>query len=141
MAYKGYLIKILDSNYGDYEIDPEKYIQADSYLPYISVLDLDSTRNALGELIRNPLDHTPAKIDFTTPPSMTNTDYALFMSEIRKRYVIAKERKCKVNFYVPELDDYETQYMYMPDPQPKIYRISEKNIIYYEAIRVAFIGY
>ena len=48
----------------------------------------------------------------------------------------------QIVYYESAKDDYVTQYMYMPDPQIKIKRIEPvSNIIYYEPIRIAFIGY
>lgn len=137
MAYKGYLLKV-----GDYEISPKKWIQADSYSVVYSVTDIDSYRNANGGLIRTALEHRIPKIEFNLVANLSNTDFAEFMGEIRKRYTIPKERKVKVTCYIPEIDDYVTENMYMPDITPKIYRIDDsKNEIRYEAIRIAFIGY
>lgn len=137
MAYKGYLLKV-----GDFEISPETVIQASSYSVLYSVTDIDSYRNANGELIRTALTHRVPKIEFNTVTNMSNIEFADFMSNIRRNYVIPEERKVKIDCYIPEIDDYITTYAYMPDITPKIYRIDEdKNIIYYESIRIAFIGY
>lgn len=137
MAYKGYLIKV-----GNYEIDPAIWIQADSYSALYSTTDIDAYRNANGELIRGALEHRVAKIDFNTVANLNNEQFAELMKNISKNYTIAKEKKASVECYIPEIDDYITQDMYMPDITPKIYRIDpDTNIIYYEAIRLAFIGY
>lgn len=137
MAYNGILIKV-----GNYNIDPKKWIQADSYSALYSITDVDAYRNANGELVRNALEHRVAKIEFNTIANLSNTEFAELMSNISKNYTIAKERKANVTCYVPEIDGYITTEMYMPDINPKIYRIDEDNhTIYYEAIRLAFIGY
>ena len=137
MAYKGYLLKV-----GDFEILAEKYIQASSYSVLYSVTDIDSYRNANGELIRTALTHRVPKIEFSTVTNMSNIEFADFMSNIRRNYVIPEERKVQVDCYIPEIDNYITTFAYMPDITPKINRIDEnKNIIYYDSIRISFIGY
>lgn len=137
MAYKGYLIKV-----GDFEIDPSKWIQADSYSVLYSVTDIDSYRNANGELIRTALSHRVPKVEFNTPANLNNEEFAELMSKIKKNYTVPNERKAKVTMYIAETDDYITADCYMPDINPKIYRIDpDTDTIYYEAIRLAFIGY
>lgn len=134
MAYENYLIKV-----GDYTI-PHEFIKADSYSAYRSVQDLDPYTDANGELHRNALSHVPAKVEFETRNMLTNTEFAELMSNIQEQYINSLERKAKVTMYIPETDSYETQYMYMPDIQPKIYGIFNGEIKY-NSIRLAFIGY
>ena len=69
MAYKGYLLKI-----GDWEF-PLKYIRAETYVALRSGQDLDSYRDADGNLHRTALDNFLYKIEFETPPMMTDVDY------------------------------------------------------------------
>lgn len=135
MAYKGYLIKV-----GNYEIDMKKYIKADSYQVYRSITDYDSERDASGYLIRNALEHQPNKVEWETPPMLTNKDFADLMGKISAQYTNPRERKAVVTLYIPEIDDYVTQDMYMPDIKPTIYG-SYGNELHYDAIRLAFIGY
>lgn len=135
MAYKGYLIKV-----GNYEIDDGKYIKPKSYSPYINTQDLDSYVDANGNLHRNVLDHYRCKVEWETPPMLTNTQFAELMKNIRANFTVPKERKAKVTLYIPELDDYVTQDMYMPDPKPQMYG-TYGGVIHYESIRLAFIGY
>ena len=67
---------------------------------------------------------------------------ATFMGNIRSNYTIPLERKAMVSAYVPEINDYVTQEMYMSDPQFKIKRIDDAtDTVYYEPVRIAFIGY
>ena len=134
MAYEGYLIKV-----GDYQI-PHKYIKASSYSPYRTIQDLDSYRDGNGVLHRNTLAHIPNKVEFETPPMLTNTEFTELMSNISKNYTIESERKASVTLYIPENDSYITQDMYMPDITQTIYDILNDEIIY-NAIRLAFIGY
>ncbi len=135
MAYSGFLIKV-----GDYTIPADKYLRADSYSVYRNIQDLDSYRDANGVLHREALDHVPNKVEFETPAMLTNTEFADLMGSIRANYIVSKERKALVTLYIPELDAYETQEMYMPDPQPSIYSTAG-GIIRYNAVRLAFIGY
>lgn len=137
MAFAGYLLKV-----GDYEIDGTYYINWAKYNVTRNIQDLDSYRDANGVLHRNALDHVPLKVEFETRENLTNTDVANFFGAIRANYTLASERKAMVTAYVPELDDYVTQEMYMADPQFKMKRIEDStNTIKYESIRVAFIGY
>lgn len=135
MAYQGYLIKV-----GSYIIPTDKYVKADSYSVTRIVQDLDSARDANGILHRTALSHVPHKIEFETPAMLTNTDMADLFGNIRRNYLIAEERKLMVTAYIPELDDYVTQEMYMPDTQFTIYG-NYQNKITYNAVRLAFIGY
>lgn len=136
MAYNGYLLKV-----GNKVISNED-IQADSYQVLYSVTDLDSTRNANGELMRTALEHRVGKIEFNTRNQMTNIEMSNFLKSIRDNYINPNEKSVNVSYYVPELDDYKEQKMYIPDIQFKIYRIDEdKNILFYDATRIAFIAY
>jgi len=136
MAFQGYLIKV-----GTYII-PFKYIKFDSYSVFMSITDLDSYRDAYGVLHRNALEHRPNKVEFETPAMLTNEEFATLMSNIRSQYTVASERKASVTVYIPELDNYITQDMYMPDIKPSIYRYNSKlGSLQYNSIRLAFIGY
>lgn len=137
MAFNGTLLTV-----GNYAIDGTYYINYKSYNVTRQIQDLDSFRNANGVLVRNALDHVPIKIELETRENLTNTDIAEFWGNIRSNFTVAKERKATVTAYVPEIDGYVTQDMYVPNPQFKIKRITpDTNIIYYEPIRIAFIGY
>jgi hypothetical protein len=135
MAYQGYLIKV-----GDYTIRTDKYIKASSYIVTANGQDLNSTRDEDGYLHRTALEHVPIKVEFETPPMLTNKEFADLMSNIRKRYTNATEKKCSITAYVPEYDDYITQDVYVPDISPTIYG-NYGGVIHYESIRIAFIGY
>ena len=134
MAYSGFLIKI-----GNYEF-PRKYIQAQSYVVGRYGQDLDSTRDADGNLNRNALDNFLPKVEFTTVPMLTNTEFASIMAKISENYVNATEKKALATIYIPETDSYMTQYIYVPDIEPTMYYADDK-VIKYNPIRFAFIGY
>lgn len=135
MAYAGYLIKV-----GDYEIPAQKYIKAQSYKVSLNIQDLDSYRDANGVLHRNVLEHKVGKVEFETPAMLTNKELAEFFKNISEQYTVPAERKFIGTVYIPIIDDYISQDMYMVDPAITIYRISD-NEIKYNPIRIAFIGY
>lgn len=136
MAYNGYLLKV-----GDYIVSAKKFIKADSYKCSAKVQDLDSFRDANGELQRNVLEHVPLKIEFETPAMLTHMDFEELMSNLRKNFQTGNaERRASVTAYVPEYGTYVTQDMYMPDIEPTMYG-NYGGIIHYDPIRLAFIGY
>lgn len=134
MAYQGYFIKV-----GKYVI-PTKYIKVQSYKATLSVLDLDSYRDANGVLHRVALAHRVNKIEFETPAMLTNTEMAELLGNIRDNYTVSAERKFGGTFYVPELDGYVSQDMYMADPSFNVYGILN-GVIRYSPVRIAFIAY
>lgn len=134
MAYNGFLIKV-----GDYKI-PHNWIKADTYSVLRSGQDLDSYRDSNGKLHREALEHFLGKVEFETPPLKTNTEVAEFMKKIRDQYTSKTEKKANVTFFVPELDDYIEQEMYIPDIPFKIY-YADKVEIKYNSFRLAFIAY
>ena len=135
MAYAGYLVKV-----GDYTIPANKFIRAESYKATLSVQDLDSYRDANGVLHRTALNHRVNKMEFETPAMLTNTQMAELFSNIANNYTVPAERKFIGTFYVPELDAYVSQDMYMSDPSFMIYGIFD-GVIKYNPIRIAFIAY
>lgn len=134
MAYNGYLIKV-----GSYTI-PQNKIKAESYNAVLHVQDLDSFRDANGVLNRTALEHTVAEVNFELKALLTNLDVSEIFSNIRNNYTVQSERKVSATVYVPELDDYVTQDMYMPDVNFSIYG-TYNNVITYNSIPVSFIGY
>ena len=134
MAYAGYLIKV-----GTYTI-PLSIIRAETYSPYKSVTDLDSYVDANGELHRNALDHIAYKIEFETIPLLTDVQFGNLMSNLYAQMSNQLERKASVTAYIPEINDYITQDMYMPDIKPVLY-YADGEKVQYNQIRLAFIGY
>lgn len=133
--YSGTLITV-----GSYTIDTATYIKADSYSVTRQIQDLDSYRDENGILRRNALSHVPIKVEFETPAMLTDSQMATLMSGIRSNYSDSSERKASVTVYVPETDSYETQDMYMADPQFSMYG-NYNGVIHYNPVRFAFIGY
>lgn len=135
MAFNGSLITV-----GSYRI-PLNFIKEESYSAYRNVQDMDSYRDANGMLHRTTVEHVPIKVEIETM-GLTNTELATLMAGIQANYSIAIERKAKVIVYVPEINDYVTQDMYMVQPQPKIETINPKtNTIYYKPMKLSFVGY
>lgn len=135
MSYEGWLIKV-----GNYKIPNDEFIKAESYSVTRNVQDLNSYRDLNGILRRKALKHAPIKVEFETPAMLTDTKFEKLMSHIRENYIISTERKVHVTAFVPELGEYVTQDMYMPDPQTTIYG-TYGGKIHYQSIRIAFIGY
>lgn len=134
MAYQGYLIKV-----GNYEI-PLSMMRAETYKVSKKVLDLDSYRDANGELHREALEHFSAVITFNIPPLKTNKEISAFLSNIQANYTVPKERKALVEFYMPETDDYVTLNMYMPDIEFTMY-MATQTVVKYNETSIEFIGY
>ncbi|MBR5177495.1 MAG: hypothetical protein IKW90_01685 [Lachnospiraceae bacterium] len=134
MAYAGYLIKV-----GTYTI-PLSIIRAETYSPYKSVTDLDSYVDANGELHRNALEHVAYKIEFETIPLLTDVQFGDLMGNLYAQMSNQLERKAEVTAYIPEINDYITQDMYMPDIKPVLY-YADGEKVQYNQIRLAFIGY
>ena len=133
MAYSGFLLKI-----GEWEF-PESLMAANSYSPYVNMQDVDPWTDENGELHRNPIDLKALKVEFETKNMLTSTQFAEIMRNIRANYVSEKGRSCFITAYIPEYDDYVTQYGYLADFQPQIYTTGG-GIVKYNSIRFAFIG-
>ena len=135
MSYQGYLIKV-----GNYTIPTDKFIRAESYKVVLNVQDLDPYRDANGVLHRGALEHKVPKVEFETPAMLTNIEIAEFLRNIRQNYTVSSERRFSGTIYVPELDNYIKQDMYMTDPEFTIYG-NYGGILRYLPVRIAFIGY
>lgn len=135
MAYSGFLIRV-----GNFEISASEYINVESYKTARKIQDLDSYRDANGLLHRNALSHVPNTVDFETCNMLTDRQMSALMAGIRSNYIDAKERKANVTFYVPELDNYVTQEMYMADPEFNMFAIFD-GVIRYKPMTISFVAY
>ena len=133
MAYSGFLLKI-----GNYTF-PEEYMALDSYSPYVNMQDIDPWTDEDGQLHRNPLKLKALKVEFETKNMLTNKQFSEIMRNIRENYVSEDGRGCYITAYIPEYDDYVTQYGYLADFTPRIYN-SGNGVLKYNPIRLAFIG-
>lgn len=135
MAFNGLLIRI-----GNYEIDPDRFIAIKTYKFKNNYIDLNSTRVATGVLDRTVLDHIPISLTFTTPAMLTNQDVKELFDGIAANYLVPKEQKVLVTAYSPKTDSYETQQMYMVEPEFPIYLLG-KDLVIYDPIQMEFVGY
>ena len=132
MAFNGFLLKV-----GTYEF-PARYIEYATYQAKKNVQDLDPYRDANGKLHRNALEHYAVTVTFNIKPNLTNKQIGELMDNIRKNYLNESERCALVTAFVPELNDYVTQEMYLADPLFTIKEISD--IIKYDRTTFNFIG-
>lgn len=142
MAFTGYLIKVCSTENGTYaEITP-KYIRAETYnVTPNQRMEWSAERDINGCLHRQTVENRPPKIEFETPV-MTNSDINALNTIIRNAYEDVSERKLWVQFYDPETDSYKKHECYMPDVKYKIRNIdTTHNVVNYEQLRYAFIGY
>lgn len=138
MAFSGYLIKVGSP---DVEI-PLKYMRAETYIVTPNQrLEWSAERDVTGVLHRETTPNMPPKIEFKTP-LMTNSDINALNTIIRNAYTAQAERKLPVTYYDPESDTYKTHDCYMPDVKYEIRNVdAANNVINYEELRYAFIGY
>lgn len=134
MAYSGWLLKI-----GNYTVDAGRFIRAETYSAYANMQVLDPWTDADGYEHIQAVTLKAIKIEFETPPMLTNTDFTELMNGIKANYIDAKARKCIVTAYIPELDDYVTQLCYIANFTPQIYGTYD-GVIHYNSIRLAIIG-
>lgn len=134
MAYQGYLLKV-----GSYTV-PHSWIKAGSYSCTLHGQDLDSYRDANGELQRTALKHTVIGIQFETPPLKTMSEFESFMANIRSNYIDATEKSVNITAFVFEKGEYVTQKAYIPDIEISPY-FADKNKILLNSVKLEFIGY
>ena len=140
MAFSGYLIKVGESG-SEVEI-PLKYMRAETYsVTPNQRLEWSAERDVTGVLHRETVANQPPKIEFNTP-LMTNSDISALNAILNAAYSVAAERKLRVTYYDPESDSYKTHDCYMPDVKYEIRNVdTAHNVINYEELRYAFIGY
>lgn len=134
MAYEGYLLKV-----GTYTI-PFKFIKADTYTAVYSVNDLDSYRDANGELHRTALARRTLKVEFETP-DLNNTDFEILMSSIRSMYINSTEKSVYLTAFMPEKNAYVYEKCYLTSDVNFQMRYADENGVRYNPVRFAFIGY
>lgn len=140
MAFTGYLIKVGAAG-SEVEI-PLKYMRAETYTVTPNQrLEWSAERDVTGVLHRETTPNMPPKIEFNTP-LMTNSDVNALNTILSTAYSVAAERKLRVTYYDPESDSYKSHDCYMPDVHYQIRNVdTANNVINYEELRYAFIGY
>ncbi len=140
MAFSGYLIKVGGSG-NEVEI-PLRYMRAETYtVTPDQRLEWSAERDVTGVLHRETVANQPPKIEFNTP-LMTNADINVLNTILSNAYSVAAERKLRVTYYDPETDSYKSHDCYMPDVNYEIRNVDTvNNVINYQELRYAFIGY
>ena len=134
MAYSGFLIRA-----GEYQI-PIEYISCQTYKVTRSIQDLNSYRDSNGELHREALEHTLEKVEFETVPRLYGDKMEKLIKGISDNYIIPGERKVLATVFIPELNDYVTREMYVPDIQFTIDDATSTDI-WYGSSKISFIAY
>ena len=142
MAFSGYLIKVSNAEDGTFTEIPLKYMRAETYnVTPQQRMEWSAEHDINGFLHRVTVTNQPPKIEFNTP-CMTNAEIVALNTILQSAYSIAAERKLWVQFYDAESDSYKKHECYMPDVQYKIRNVdSVHNVINYNELRYAFIGY
>lgn len=131
--YSGFLIKV-----GDYEI-PLSYMYASSYKAAYETLDLDSYRDSNGVLQRTALEHKVPTVEIQIK-SLDNEEMGALFKGISDNYINATEKKVLGTVWMPQLNDYVTDYMYIPTVDITIHTVDEKKV-HYDPFTLKLIGY
>ena len=140
MAFNGKLLELkVGNNYVEF---PTDLINAESYkVTPDQRLEASANRAASGKLIRSTLSHTASKIELNTIV-LTNSQLATIENLLSSAYTDSLQRKLTIRYYVPQSDSYKTGIVYVPDVDYDILRIEkDKNIVWYNSVRYAFIEY
>lgn len=123
MAFNNYLIKLGGSSG---TILPLGYLQYDTYDSTPSqMLDLDSTRNTLGELKRNVLSHTATKIEVKTN-IMDGAKHDNLMNILRSNMSDLASHTITLEYWDDFSCSYKTGVFYVPDIKFRIININEQ---------------
>ena len=142
MAFSGYLIKVCSTENGTYAEVLPKYIRAETYnVTPNQRMEWSAERDVNGYLHRETVENKPPKIEFETP-LMTNVEISALNAIFSGAYSDSSQRKLWVQYYDPETNSHKKHECYMPDVKYQIRNIdTTKNVINYEQLRYAFIGY
>ena len=139
-GFAGWLIKCV-TNGTPVEI-PLKYMRAETYtVTPDQRMEWSAERDVTGVLHRETVQNLPPKIEFNTP-LMTNSDINALNNIIKAAFTSYLQRNITIQFYDPERNQYWEWDCYMPDVKYHIRNADTvNNIINYEELRYAFIGY
>lgn len=142
MAFSGYLIKVAKSASDTHVEIPLRWMRAETYsVTPNQRMEWSAERDMNGYLHRVTVENQPPKIEFETP-LMTNAEVGQLNAILAAAYSNNSERKLNIQYYDPETDTYKTHDCYMPDVQYEIRNVDvARNVINYEQLRYAFIGY
>lgn len=103
--------------------------------------DLDSYRDADGELQRNALKHTATTIEFDTY-AMWDTKFDPLVASMVNSYINYNERDAMCEYYDPETRQMKTGHFYLDSNwKPKIVRKLKNGRIFYGQTHFAFVEY
>ena len=142
-GFDGWLIKVVTPGTPSTYVEiPLKYMRAETYtVTPDQRMEWSAERDVTGVLHRETTSNMPPKIEFSTP-LMTNSDINALNTILSTAYSVAAERKLRVTYYDPESDSYKSHDCYLPDVHYQIRNVdTAKNVINYEELRYAFIGY
>lgn len=134
MAYAGYLVKV-----GDYTV-PFKFIRPKSFKAVWSTNDLESYRDADGELHRQALSRKTLKVEWNIP-AMSSDEVEEFLAGIQDEYTNDDEKCALVTAWMPEIGAYVTDKCYLASSITFTIASANETSLEYEETRVAFIGY
>lgn len=144
MSFSGYLIKVkkVVNNTTTYTEIPLTYMRAETYsVTPDQRMEWSAERDINGVLHRVTVDNRPPKIEFETP-LMTNKQIKALNTIITDGYTDVAQRKLTIKYYDPSSDSYKEHDVYVPDVEYPIRNVdATNNVINYEQIRYAFIGY
>ena len=116
----------------------------ESYQATYSTLDGNSKRNGKGRLRRTTYPHRVAHCKLTLRQMNSNEIHSI-LELIQARYVKKRQRKVKATIWVPEINDYITDYFYFPDPAFTIIREEKTRSggrrLIYAPLELELIGY
>lgn len=140
MAFNGKLLEVKVGN--SYSTFPTNLVNAESYkVTPDQRMESSANRASSGKLIRQTVEHTATKIDFSTT-ILTNSQLATITSLLASAYTDTLQRKLDARYYDPTTDSYKEGTFYVPDIDYEILRIDKtNNVIWYNSIRYAFIEY
>ncbi len=124
--YKGYLMKFNGVEF------PNNYLLEYSSTPDRRI-DVDSERDNLGNLHRSVLAVGKTVIRFST--HILSLDEKISMQRYIQNAInangIPEERKCFVEYWNDESNNYDTGWFYIPDIEYKVMDAEANGIIYY----------
>ena len=80
------------------------------------------------------------KVEFETVPKLYGNEMGKLIKGISDNYIIAGERKVLATVFIPEINDYVTREMYVPDIQFAIDDATQTDIRY-DSSKITFIAY
>lgn len=132
--FKGYLLK-----FGDVEF-PQKYLAKMPKFTPNQRTEAEAYTDANNLLHRTTIDKYRTKIELETVSGLNLKQKIEIQNIINNSMTNSVERKCTVEYWNDEINNYSTGDFYIPDIEYNIDHITN-NTIYYAAISVHLIEY